>query len=68
MIDNKVKKIVTDLISKEKDVAVSSLPYQTECSTNEHLKKSKELIEDVRKQVEKGVKSGKSVTTVVIVS
>ena len=65
-IDTKIKKTAIDLINKERDVSVSSLPNQPDMSIQDHLRKSKELLDDTKKEIEKGLKKGKSVMVVVV--
>lgn len=65
-IDMAVKKVVIELISKEKDISIGSLPNQPNMSTQDHLRKSKELLDDTKKQVENRLRKSNSVLVVVI--
>ena len=65
-IDSKIKKTVTELINKERDVSVSSIPNQPNMSIQDLLKKSKELLDDNKRQVGNALKKGKSVMVVMV--
>lgn len=65
-IDSKIKKTITELINRERDVSVSSIPNQPDMSIQDHLKKSKELIDDTKKEIERGIKSGNSIMVVIV--
>ena len=64
--DPKSRRNIADLIIKEKNVVISSLPHRPELSVQDHRQESRDIVEQVKKQIEMGINNNKSIVIAVI--
>ncbi len=65
-IDPSIKKNVVNLINKERNINIHSLTYQPNLTIQDSTKESKEILDEIRKELNLSIKNKQSITCILV--
>jgi hypothetical protein len=65
-IDPSIKKNVINLINKERDINIHNLTYQPNLTNQDSIRKSKEVLDEIKKELNLSIKNKQSITCILV--